>query len=107
MNPGLSRGMYEVPKDNRSSRPYDGPHDKSHTTEEPNDAKGCAMVRTEWIASRGGRSSRQMTSRRPILPDSERIGNNSLMGKRERSEDVYGLVLQRLRDMVKAGLPAP
>jgi hypothetical protein len=30
-----------------------------------------------------------------------------MMGKRERSEDVYGLVLQRLRDMVRAGLPKP
>ena len=29
------------------------------------------------------------------------------MGKREMSEDVYGMVLQRLRDMVKAGLPEP
>ena len=30
-----------------------------------------------------------------------------MIGKREMSEDVYGLVLQRLRDMVKAGLPEP
>ncbi len=44
MNPGWSRGMYEVPKDNLSSRPYDGPHDKSHTTEEPDDAKGSRPV---------------------------------------------------------------
>jgi hypothetical protein len=29
-----------------------------------------------------------------------------MTGKRERSEDVYGMVPQRLRDMVKAGLPA-
>ncbi len=28
-----------------------------------------------------------------------------MMGKREMTEDVYGVVLQRLRDMVKAGLP--
>ena len=28
-----------------------------------------------------------------------------MTGKREMSEDVYGMVLQRLRDMVKAGLP--
>ena len=39
MNPGLSRGMYEGPKDNLSSRLYDGPHDKSHITEEPDEAK--------------------------------------------------------------------
>ena len=28
-----------------------------------------------------------------------------MVGKREMSEDVYGMVLQRLRDMVRAGLP--
>ena len=28
-----------------------------------------------------------------------------MAGKREMSEDVYGMVLQRLHDMVKAGLP--
>ena len=65
----------------------------------------CAMVRTERMVPRGDRSSRQKTSRRPALPDSERIGNKSMAGKREMSEDVYGIVLQRLRDMVKAGLP--
>ena len=30
-----------------------------------------------------------------------------MIGKREMSEDVYGMVLQRLCDMVKAGLPEP
>ena len=30
-----------------------------------------------------------------------------MVGKREMSEDVYGMVLQRLRDMVRAGLPEP
>ena len=30
-----------------------------------------------------------------------------MMGKREMSEDVYNIVLQRLRDMVRAGLPEP
>jgi hypothetical protein len=30
-----------------------------------------------------------------------------MVGKRERSEDVYGLVPQRLRDMVRAGLSKP
>jgi hypothetical protein len=63
-------------------------HDTGHQVEKLHDRKQCAMVRTERIASRGGRSSRQMTSRRPILPDSERIGNNSMMGKREMTEDV-------------------
>jgi hypothetical protein len=28
-----------------------------------------------------------------------------MVGKREMSEDVYGMVLQRLRDRVRAGLP--
>jgi len=28
-----------------------------------------------------------------------------MVGKREMSEDVYGMVLQRLRNMVRAGLP--
>jgi hypothetical protein len=28
-----------------------------------------------------------------------------MVGKREMSEDVYGIVLQRLRDMVRAALP--
>jgi hypothetical protein len=51
MNPGLSRGMYEVPKDNLSSRLYDGPHDKSHTTEEPDEAK---VSRPVLKPSRGG-----------------------------------------------------
>jgi hypothetical protein len=51
MNPGLSRGMYEGPKDNLSSRPYDGPHDKSHTTEEPDEAK---VSRPVLKPSRGG-----------------------------------------------------
>ena len=30
-----------------------------------------------------------------------------MVGKREMSEDVYGMVLQRLRDRVRAGLPEP
>jgi hypothetical protein len=69
--------------------------------------KVCAMVRTERIVPRGDRSSRQKTSRRPALPDSERIGHKSMAGKREMSEDVYGMVLQCLRDMVRAELSEP
>jgi hypothetical protein len=30
-----------------------------------------------------------------------------MVGKREIAEDVYGMVPQRLHDMVKAGLPEP
>ena len=46
-----------------------------------------------------------MTLRRPPYLDPKGRGNKSLVGKRERSEDVYGRVLQRLRDMVRAELP--
>ncbi len=67
----------------------------------------CAMSRTDGIANTVGRSSRQMTSRRPTLPESERIGNKSMVGKRGTSEDVYGVALQRLHDRVRAGLPEP
>ena len=30
-----------------------------------------------------------------------------MVGKQEMSEDVYGMVLQRLRERVRAGLPKP
>ena len=63
------------------------------------------MGRTERLASGGGQRSRQMTLRRPPNLDPKGRGDKSLVGKREMSEDVYGMVLQRLRDMVKAGLP--
>ncbi len=69
--------------------------------------KVCAMVRAERIAPRGGQSSRQMTLRRPPYLDPKGRGNKSMVGKREMSEDVYGMVLQRLRDMVRAALPEP
>src|SRR5262249_11155435 len=72
MNPGLSRGMYEVPKDNLSSRPYDGPHDKSHTTEEPDDAKGSRPVlkpsqrgRPRWLRQRPEGEGRETVQRYP------------------------------------------
>jgi hypothetical protein len=80
---------------------------EARTTEEPAAGKLCAMVRTECIVPRGDRSARQKTSRRPAFPDAERIGNKSLAGKREMSEDVYGMGLQRLCDMVRAGLCQP
>ena len=48
-----------------------------------------------------------MTPRRPPYLDPKGRGNNSMVGKREMSEDVYGMVLQRLRDRVRAGLPKP
>ena len=71
------------------------------------EGKLCAMSRTERIATRGGRSSRQMTPRRPPNLDPKGRGNNSMVGKQEMSEDVYGMVLQRLCDRVRAGLPKP
>ena len=46
------------------------------------------MVRTERIAPGGGRSSRQMTLRRPPYLDPKGRGDRSLVGKREMSEDV-------------------
>ena len=58
MNPGLSRGMYEGPKDNLSSRLYDGPHDKSHITEEPDEAK---VSRPGVCPAKAGVFSRRQT----------------------------------------------
>ena len=45
-----------------------------------------------------------MTPRRPPYLDPKGRGNKSMVGKREMSEDVYGMVLQRLRNMVRTGL---
>src|SRR6516225_4414044 len=85
----------------------DGAHDRSRITEEPCERKRCAMSRTEGIASRGGRSSRRMTSRRPPDLDPKGRGDKSMVGKRGVAEDVYGTVLPRLRDRVRAALPEP
>jgi len=43
--------------------------------------------------------------RRPPYLDPKRRGDKSMVGKRGMSEDVYGMVLQRQRNMVRAGLP--
>ncbi len=48
-----------------------------------------------------------MTLRRPPNLDPKGRGDKSMVGKREMSEDVYDMVLQRLRDTVRAGLPEP
>ncbi len=48
-----------------------------------------------------------MTPRRPPYLDPKGRGNKSLVGKREMPEDVYGMVLQRLHDMVRDELPEP
>ncbi len=76
-------------------------------TEEPCAAKVCAVVRTDGIATRGGRRSRQMTPRRTTDLDPKGRGDKSMLVKREISEDVYGMVLQRLRDKAKVELPEP
>jgi hypothetical protein len=46
-----------------------------------------------------------MTPRRPPTLDPKGRGNNSMVGKREMSKDVYGMVPQRLRERVRAGVP--
>jgi hypothetical protein len=48
-----------------------------------------------------------MTPRRPPYLDPKGRGDKSMVGKREMLEDVYGMVPQRLRDTVRAGLPKP
>lgn len=60
------------------------------------------MSRTNRIATRGGRRSRQKTSRRTTYLDPKGRGDKSLLVKRELPEDVYDSVLQRLRDKAKA-----
>ena len=69
--------------------------------------KGCAVSRTERIATRGGRSSGQMTPRRTTNLDPKGKGDKSMSVKRGTTEDVYVAALQRLSDMAKATLPEP
>ena len=64
--------------------------------------KLCAVVRTDGIATGGGRRSRQMTPRRTTYLDPKGRGDKSMLVKREVSEDVYDAGLQRLRDKAKA-----
>ena len=95
---------WPLPRPRITVRIWDG-SPRATSTEEPYGGNLCAMVRTKRIAPRGGRSSRQMTLRRPPHLDPKGRGDKSMVGKREMSEDVYGMVLQRLRDMVRAELP--
>jgi len=74
---------------------------------EPDALKGCAMSRTEEIATTGGRSSRQMTPRRTTYLTLKGGGDRSLLLTRGVAEDVYATALQRLSDRAKAGLPEP
>jgi hypothetical protein len=68
-------------------------------------AKVCAVVRTDRIATRGGRRSRQVTPRRTTDLDPKGRGDKSMLVKREVSEGVYDMVLQRLRDTAKGEFP--
>ncbi len=74
---------------------------------EPYARKGCAVSRTEGIATRGGRSSGHMTPRRPPDLDPKGRGDKRMVGKRGVTEDVYVAVLQRLNDRAKTGLFEP
>ena len=67
----------------------------------------CAMVRTEELPPKVAEVQGRRLRGDPSYLTSERIGNKSMMGKREMPEDVYGMVPQRLRDMVRAGLSEP
>ncbi len=67
--------------------------------------KTCAVVRTERIATRGGRSSGQVTPRRTTNLDPKGRGDKSMFVKRGTAEGVYAVAPQRLSDMAKAGLP--
>jgi hypothetical protein len=74
---------------------------------EPDASKGCAMSRTEEIATAGGRSSRRMTPRRTTYLDPKGGRDRSMLLKRGGAEDVYAPALQRLSDRAKAELPEP
>ena len=66
--------------------------------------KVCAVVRAKGIATKGGRSSEQMTSRWTANLNPKGGGDKSMFVKRGVSEGVYDTVLQRLSDKVKARL---
>ena|SRR5215510_12952202 len=67
--------------------------------------KVCAVVRTDGIATTGGRRSRQVTPRRTTNLDPKGRGDKSMLVKQEISEGVYGIVLQRLHDKAKGEFP--
>jgi len=77
---------------------------------ELDNAKVCAVSRTERIATRGGRSSGHKTPRRTTYLDPKGKGDKSMSRllavgvKRGIAEDVYAMALQRLSDMAKAGI---
>src|SRR6266478_5837466 len=106
MNPGLSRGRYEVPKDHLSGRPYDGPHHKSHITEQPDEEKLCAVGRgaASLTQSRGVR--RETPGSSTHLKAKAR-GDKSLSEKREILEGVYSVDPRDPRERVRAAWPEP
>jgi hypothetical protein len=63
------------------------------------------MARTAGIVTTGDRSSRQLTPRRTTDLTLKGGGDSSMLLKRSVTEDVYATAPQRLRDMVRAGLP--
>ena len=89
MNPGLSRGMYEVPKDNLSSRPSDGPHDKSHTTEEPDEEKFSRPV--VCPAKAGVFSRRETYQGKSQSPGARRAGGRETNLLKPLDRRIYGM----------------
>jgi hypothetical protein len=69
---------------------------------EPDAGKACAMSRTEGIVTTGDRSSRQLTPRRTTYLTLKGGGDRSMLVKRGIAEDVYAIVLQRLRGCLKS-----
>ena len=73
----------------------------------PDALQGCAVSRTDGIATRGGRSSGFMTPRRTTDLDPKGRGDKRMVVKQGTTEDGYVVVLQHLSDMVRVGLPEP
>jgi hypothetical protein len=73
---------------------------------EPDAVQGCAVSRTDGMATRGGRSAGPMTPRRTSDLDPQGRGDTSLVGKRGTAEDGDVVVLQRLSDRAKPGVCA-
>ena len=73
----------------------------------PDALRGCAVSRTDGIATRGGRSSGLITPRRTTHLDPKGRGYKSMLVKQGTAEDVYTVALQRLSDRAKTGLFEP
>jgi hypothetical protein len=66
--------------------------------------KGCAVSRTDGMATSGGRSAGRMTPRRPPPLDPQGRGDKRMVGKRGAAEEGYAVVLQRLSDTAQPGV---